>query len=68
MITLPSNNEAILVGACENSRTGHIHKLTWQGEHLQWLTLPQILKYPRLLAVAMWIPNSMTSCKSEYPT
>ena len=60
--------EAILFGCSdENDKiSDNIYKLIWQGEHLQWLTLPQKLKYPRTHAVAMWIPNSFTSCNSEY--
>ena len=60
MVTLTSGIEAVLVG-CE-SFTEKIYKLTWQGEHLQWVTLPQKLKYPREGAVAMLIPDSMTDC------
>ena len=68
MITSTSNNEAILVGCKDENdvQAGKTYKLTWQGEHLQWLTLPQKLKYPRTRTVAMWIPNSFTSCNSEY--
>ena len=65
MVTLPSDNEAILVGCFDASMTAateKIYKLTWQGEHLQWVTLPQMLKYARYGAVAMLIPNSLTNC------
>ena len=68
MVTSPSSNEAILFGCKdENDKINDkIYKLFWQGEHLQWLTLPQKLKYPRTSAVAMWIHDSLTSCNSEY--
>ena len=66
MVTLPSGNEAILVGCGVPgpNQEGSIFKLTWdsEGEHLQWVTLPQKLKYPRHSLVAMLIPDSMTDC------
>ena len=67
MVTLPSNNQTILVGCSEtldgigSSGTVKIFKLTWQGEHLQWVLLQQELKFPRYSAVAMLIPG--THCK-----
>ena len=60
MVTLPGDNEAVLVG-CKYSDE-NIYKLTWEGEHLQWVTLPQVLKFARYGAVAMLIPNSLTDC------
>ena len=63
MVTLPSGNEAVLIGCyTEETYTDKIYKLTWQGEHLQWLTLPQKLKYARSSAIAMMIPGSLTNC------
>ena len=66
MVKLPSGNEVILLG-CENdtSATDSIYKITWQGEDLQWETLPQKLKYPRSNAIAMLIPDSMTECTTQ---
>ena len=62
MVTLPSGSEAVLVGCYNGSYSESIYKLTWQGEHLQWVTLPEKLKYPRGDAVAMLIPDSMIDC------
>ena len=63
MVTLTSGTEAVLIG-CE-SFTEMIYKLTWQGEHLQWVALQQKLNYPRYSAVAMLIPNSKTICNKR---
>ena len=62
MVTLPNDNEAILVGCYRTEHTEKIYKLTWQDEHLQWVTLQQMLKHARYGAVAMLIPNSLTDC------
>ena len=63
MFTLDNGHEAILTG-CNRFDTpiGEIFKLTWEGDRLQWETLPHKLKYPRTQTVAMMIPNSMTNC------
>ena len=65
MVTLPFSNQAILLGCSDvidgSSVTAKIFKLTWQGEHLQWVTLQQELKFPRHSAVAMLTPG--THCK-----
>ena len=64
MVTLPNDNEAVLVG-CEDENldfTEKIYKLTWQGEHLNWVTMAQELKYPRYDAVAMLVQNEITNC------
>ena len=62
MITLPSDREVVLMGCYNGSHSENIYKLTWQGENLEWVTLPQKLKYPRGDAVAMLIPDSITDC------
>ena len=64
LVTLPNDNEAVLVG-CEDENldfTEKIYKLTWQGEHLNWVTMAQELKYPRYDAVAMLVQNEITNC------
>ena len=62
MATLPSGNEAVLVG-CFYDNPGpdlsdKIYKLTWQGGNLKWELLPQKMKHPRTSTVAMFIPDS----------
>ena len=78
MVTLPSGNEAVLLG-CEDFNSNRwdnnnihgykgmtlIFKLFWQGEHLEWKLLTQSLRYSRTEAVAMLIPDSMTDCTAK---
>ena len=67
MTTLPSGNEAVLIGCNDGNKNGleKIFKVSWQGDELQWETLDQELKYPRNQAIAMIIPDSLTICKSK---
>ena len=64
MVSLPNENEAVLVGCVDENHdiTEKIYKLTWQGEHLKWVTMVQKLKYPRYGAVAMLVQNEITNC------
>ena len=66
MVTLPWGDEVLYVGCNDGDYpTKDIFKLTWQGDHLQWVMLPQKLKYPRKDAIAMFIPDSFnTDCRS----
>ena len=65
MVTEPKGDEIIYVGCNDgDDLTAEIFKLTWQGENLQWVVLPQKLKYPRKDAIAMFIPDSITNCRS----
>ena len=67
MTTLPSGNEAVLIGCNDGNKNGleKIFKVSWQGDELEWETLDQELKYPRNQAIAMIIPDSLTICKSK---
>ena len=79
MVPLPGVKEedstgAILTGCSrvledqEFEASGSIYKLTWspKGDHLIWKRLPQNLHFPRTFAIAMIIPDSMTSCRSKF--
>ena len=66
MVTLPGGTEAVLTGCSgkegpSKPSPGYIYKLTWRDDQLIWVKLPQKLKHPRSFAIAMLIPDSMTS-------
>ena len=66
MVTEPRGDEVLYVGCNdENDLTAEIFKLSWQGKNLHWEALPQKLKYPRKDAIAMFIPDSQTTCHSN---
>ena len=44
-------------------KSDKIFKLTWKGENLEFVELPQKLEFARTAAVAMLIPDSKTICK-----
>ena len=65
MVTLPHGTEVVYVGCNDgDDTTADIFKLIWQGKHLQWVILPQKMKYPRKDAIAMFVPDSITNCRS----
>ena len=65
MVTLPWGNEVLYVGCNEYHLTKDIFKLTWHADNLKWVTLLQKLKYPRMDAIAMFVPDSIdTDCHS----
>ena len=47
----------------QNVKSDKIFKLTWKGENLEFVELPQKLEFARTAAVAMLIPDSKTICK-----
>ena len=72
--TLSSGTEALLVGCQHNTthnmttpnqnvKSDKIFKLSWKGENLNFVELPQTLEFARTAAVAMLIPDSKTICK-----
>ena len=74
LVTLDyTGSEAVLVGCTDLNGFYErgIYNLTWdkwgpgEGEHFQWQTMSQELKYTRTQAVAMMIPRSMTDCRLD---
>ena len=66
MATLPSGNEAVLVGCFKSIGQGtskNIYKLKWQGEQLEWELLLQKMKKPITSTVAMFIPDSKLTAR-----
>ena len=59
MVTLPNENEAVLLGCWMEN----IYKLTWKGENLQWMSTGKSLQHPRDSAVAILLPDDMTDCE-----
>ena len=60
---MPNNKGAILLGCSIGSQyTNKIYQLAWNGDSLVWNTLSRELKNPRGNAIAMWIPDGLTSC------
>ena len=47
----------------QNVKSDKIFKLSWKGENLNFVELPQTLEFARTAAVAMLIPDSKTICK-----
>ena len=61
MVSSSNGKEAILVGCNENPEK--IFKLKWSSNEttLEWVLMKQKLKYPRSNAVAMLIPDTVST-------
>ena len=69
MVSTPNGEGVIIVGCSKTigSTSDKIYQLTWgnDGTELEWSTMTQKLQVSRTNAVAMLIPDELTSCTSS---